>query len=862
MLRVRDLSNNENCGFRGFMATQNFSSQKNKHYHMAVILKKLFKQLTLSEMSDSIKVKATLKDLFNPSFFVSQKEYEVDLALFTAQIVRYAKWEQALNRKVLDSTIAEYIEVENETIKVDADLIIEGHKGGIEIIKVKRKSPEMTYRGRKKDTNPKQSLELYFMQKLGEKLYPGKEIIPTIVYLQAKKDKGLALEDFETKKGINIISQSFEQFEAHTIEMELRVKRILNEKVDKNSDKCGEKCDLCEYRNLCHYTHIDNSGLNVIPKVKKAGRVSFTPQQKDFIRAEYGYYRTNAVAGSGKTTVIANRIIEMLKNGYSPKEFLLITFTEKGVQELKEKMIFWLEAEGMDVDIVNDIAISTFNGFGNNLAKSEYQMLGFTAEPDLIDKVDKVDIVKKVLDSVPQIEGLNYRFPILDMWKAKGAIIETINMIDKIKTDGYTFPEELVEVLGVKEEYANAMMSVYLKYTEELKMRNLLEYQDQINFALDILSNEEMIEKYGFKNIVIDEFQDTDQAQLYIIKQLTRYSDFQSLIVCGDDSQSIYSFRGTSQENILNFHTIFHGVKDITLKHNFRSTKQISKLANRINDLNTKRINKNIVSNRSGVEPVLYKMGTEEIVSLIKDKIVDGTPLYEIGVIARTKAELLEIEKALKIEGIPCLLAVSELLRNNDKVKNIIGYSKFLADTSLDLHFAEYLQVAKNKEFERAKDIKSFVLSEKESLLAYYEGLEEPERVSLFYKSLEEVENQDRVVKRLLDVCRFKGFITIRELSEFLTKVENYKSEIAVEKDDNVYDAVVLTTAHASKGREFEVVIGLMDKFDYNEKVIGRLEEERRLLFVVVTRAKEELYLIHNETSGGFVEEVRDCLTA
>jgi Superfamily I DNA and RNA helicases len=868
MLKVRDLVKKESCPYRGFLDGQNLGGSKGKEYYTAIALKKLLEQLTIQDMTDEKAVRGIFYKYLAREIFISKSEMKKDINLFVDQIVRYANWELAKCRKVLRKLASHTLQIEGEFLKVDADLIVENQDGSIELIKFRRKKPEMTMKGRKRDTDPKQSMELYLMQVAGEALYPDKVIIPTIIYLANTSDKD-GLSEFEeekgkVKKGKNVISYHFGGNDIHSTEVNVRVENVIREKSENSSKKCtGTDCDRCQYSNLCLYTHVDNSKLEVVPQIEKAKKVQWTYPQRQFIRFTEGYCRLNAVAGAGKTSVNAKRVIELIKNHfYSPKDFLLITFTEKGVRELKEKMAYWIKVEKLDIDI-NDITIMTFNGFGYELIKKEYSVLGFTEEPQILDKLDKYDIIANILDEEEEIEGLNYRYPLLDFFSAKGAIVETAEVVQIIKDGGYTYPDEMIEALGMKEEYAYRMFGVYLKFQKQLKEQNFVEYQDQIDMCIELLSNPDMVEKYGYKHIVIDEFQDTNMSQMYIIQQLVQYSKFVSLIVCGDDTQAIFSWRGGNQDNILNFHLIFPETKDYFLKNNFRSTKQISRLANQLNDINTKKIKKEIISDRDGEAPVMRNVNTLGIVQFIKDKIEAGIPMYEIGVIARTKAELLEVEKALKTEGVPCLLAVTELLKDNNKVKNIIGFSNFLVDNTLDLHFAEWLQVSNYEEFSNVDDLRIFIATEKNKFLEAYEALDGPGRVNMFYTLLEPIAQQDRAVERLLNICKRKGFITPKEVSEFLVKIKKYDSELAIEKDDSVYNSVVLSTAHASKGREFEVVIGLMDEYRHTTKddiaSIAKTEEERRLLIVTITRAKEHLLLTY-EKRNGFVDEVDNIL--
>lgn len=865
MLKIRDLVKKESCSYRGFLDSQELSSSKGKEYYISIALKKLLEKLTLKEMTNKDLVRDILKEYLARDIFISRGEMKTDISLFIDQIVRYANWEvSSVCRKVLRKLVSHNMQIEGAFLKVDADFIMENQDGSINVVKLKRKYPEMTMRGRKTNTDPKQSIELYLLQKVGEALYPNKVVVASVIYLANVDDKKefseFEAEKGKVKKGKNVITYSFNGSDVYSSNVKTRIENIFKEESNYQSKKCdGTECDKCQFSNICMYGHIDNSKLKIVPQIKKAKEVKWTYHQRQVIRFAHGFARCNSVAGSGKTSVQARRVIELIEEHfYKPEDFLLITFTEKGVRELKEKMAYWVKIQGLDINI-NDITIMTFNGFGYELIKKEYKVLGFTEEPQILDKLDKYDILLNILDEEDEIEGLNYRYPLMDFFKAKGAIVEIAEVIQAIKENGFTYPEEMMEILGFDEEYSYKMFGIYIKFQKQLREKNFVEYQDQIDLSVNLLSNADMVEKYGYKHIVVDEYQDTNSSQDFLIYQLTNYSKFVSLMVCGDDTQAIFSWRGGNQDNILNFHKRYPGTQDFFLKNNFRSTRQISGLANQLNDLNAKKIDKEIISEKDGEVPTLRNINNDCIVDYVKENINVGIPKYEIGIIARTKDELLEVEKALKEQGIPCLIAVTELLKDSNKVKNIIGFSNFLIDNDLDLHFAEWLQVSKYEEFSNANNLKTFVATEKNKFLEVYETLDELGKVNMIYTLLEEIAKQDRAVERLLEVCKRKEFTTSKELAEFLIKIEKYNSELAIERDDNVYDAVVLTTAHSSKGREFEVVIGLMDKYDYNNSNKPKKEEERRLLMVAITRAKEKLLLTY-QSRNGFVEEVSKIL--
>ena len=856
MLKVKELLAKEGCPQKAFFMNQNLNSYKNKNYNISILLKNLWSQDFLNIDTDNF-IDTNLKE----DIFFNKKEYEVELDLLKAQVKRFVDYLKTNNYSYLPSQSV-YLDLNNgEKVKVSIDLTFEVDNGNtekdIEVTFVKRRVPNLKYAGQKNDTKASFSIELYLLEEAGKVLYPGRNIIASIYYLKNSDDKKGVLTEFEFKKGKNKISTEHAVMSVNNIQ-----DRINNLLEDGNKGKCESgDCDICEYNKLCTYKHIDYSTLKLIPPSNKASGVLFTPEQMRVINHEKGNVRVNAVAGSGKTTVLVNRVINLIRNGYRPQDFLLITFTEKGCIEIKEKLDYWLYNGNIQGVSSEEFNITTFNGYGYELIKKEYLNLGFSKEPKMIDKIEKLEIIDNIISSMPMIKGMNYTNPLMDFYNAKGVLIELSELIDFIKANAIVYPDDLAVAKNYDDmDKAEAIMTVYIKYRDELVKNGYIDYQDMINYTIKIFQDDNNIAKYGVRHIMVDEYQDSDDMQLYIIKKLSTFKHTTSLLICGDSSQAIYGFRGTSPKNILNFHLDFDYVKDIPLNENFRSTKEICSVADYIKDLNKNKINSRMISKKRGKTPSL---GVYNPVEIIKDKIKNGIALNDICVIARTKAELLALNEGLNLEGIPSIVAVSESYIDNYNIKNIIGYAKFLLDNSLDLHFAEYLQIVKYDEYEaNINNLKAFVEKEKEDFLNNFMNLpNEIEKIEFFFKSLESVSKRDRMVSKFLDLIKSKSFFMLNDLLNYLIKVEKYKSDGGT-KDSNNYEAVILTTAHASKGREFDNVILLLSGFKKKNRNSEEIEEERRLLYVAISRAKEELIMTYepNTYRYSFIDEVVEAL--
>lgn len=841
MFKSTDLIAKEMCEVKYLL--KGLDSVKGKNYFNGIALKELFATKGFNFTKEDIEEVVDLK--IPQSVFLTSKECNLNKELLVNKLMRFKDYEndRTVKRSELRKANNTIVDIGGINVRVDYHLILDNNTTGdvVEVLKFKNKKCDLKKRGKSIHTKISENMELFLLQKAGEKLFPTKKVYGTIVFLTNPKDSADELsEDFNVKENENIVSYHFEGSEADVL-----TNRVLDTATITKTT-CSDDCSNCDLNNICNYVHSDYTKLKVIPLSAKAGKVKFTPSQSEFIEVEEGNYRVLAGAGSGKTTVIANRIVNLVKNGTLPSEILLITYTTKGVEELKEKIDYWLSVHKLEFT-ANDFDIFTFNGYGYELIKKEYKALGFTEEPKVLDKITKMELIKDLLDKNPKILGLNYVYPFMNLFNAKGAVVKMAEYFEIIKANGLTQPEEVMEDCLIKEEeVAENVLRMFLEYSKTVKENNLVDFSDQLQLAYTILSNPANVKKYGYEHIMVDEFQDSDTLQINTLQLLRKYPYCKSLVVVGDDSQSIFGWRGANQFNIINFHKFFNKVEDIAMEENFRSTNEICELANYLNDINKHRVPKRLLSTNTGAYPVLMDNKYDTISTITKsisEKVSKGANPNDICIIARNKKELIDAQKRLTTLGIPSVIAVSEVLIDNDKVKNIIGYSNFLVDTSLDLHFAEYLQITQNEEFTKAKDtnnLTTFINDEKFKFLAKYDTCaDDKEKVAFFFNSLIDVTKIDKAVAKLLEVCKEKEFSSVENLNIFLSNLNPYQSDLYVEKSTDNYEAVTLTTAHSSKGREFDDVYVSLDKFKYPRSMkeetrnTQEVEEERRLLFGV-----------------------------
>lgn len=855
-VKVNDVLSIEKCEKRGYFESLGFGYSKGKSYQIAIALKEFLGEL-LFDKFDEVEALKFFKEKVDLSLFPSQDSKNDELSILVKQLKRYIAFESLKNRKVLLKNYSTELKIGEVNITVSADFIFDNGEN-IEVVKFKRSEPSLSYRGQKFETKPQYSMELYLLSELGKSIYPDREILASLYHLKSKDDTSKEMITyFEVKKGKNIISHNFNEEDSKF--MEERLATLVNTKLSINGkETCNESlCESCSFKNVCKYERPQNK-LEVVEKVKKAGELKLTMPQHDAIMFEEGIARINAGAGSGKTTVVALRVVELIKNGCKPSDILLVTFTNKGAQEMRDKISYWLSKFKVKNVEVSKMHIMTFNSWGEMVIKRKYQLLGFTNEPQLADKVQRYDIIFKLLNEFDRLEGSDYKNPLIDFPNAKGVVVEVDEYFDCIKANYISTAQGVCDKLKLTPSKAEAVFKMYNRFNELLLENNLLQYQDQINYLIQLMDEyPEELEEFAYKHIIIDEYQDTDKIQFDIIAFLTGLSKFKSLMVVGDDSQSIFSFRNTSAENILKFHEYFEDVKDVFLVDNFRSTPEIIATANALNDLNINKIDKKLISRQAsnGIRPKLWKHSTPDeeylnIAKIAKSCIEDGVNPENIAVIARTKSELYKIESYLKNEGIPYIMDIAEPLLNNSNLHILVSFADFFENEYLDYGLFEYLYVFKEEEIKNMsnEEIIALVNKYKGSFLSKLQALEtEEEKLNFFFDIVKSIAKNDITMEAFLTELKEKNFPSLNDLLDYLRKIVAYKDEKSVNRDDLTYRAVVLTTAHTSKGKEFDVVINTIDRYKYERGMsLEEIEEERRLLFVSITRAKKELYITYH----------------
>ena len=626
-------------------------------------------------------------------------------------------------------------------------------------------------------------------------------------------------------------------------------------------------------------------------------------KQKEAVLATEGPCLVIAGAGSGKTKVLTHKIAYLMtEKNIKPWNILAITFTNKAANEMKERV------EKLVGEAAKDMWIGTFHSICVRILRKYIDRLGFDHSFLIFDTSDQRTLIKECM--------------------------KTLKIDDKMFTDRSIASEisngknEMLEPKAYQTKYAGdyrreIIGRIYELYQQRLKENNAIDFDDIINFAIKILENNmDVLDYYSdkFKYVLVDEYQDTNKAQFMLITLLA--SKHGNITVVGDNDQGIYSFRGADITNILNFEKDFPGTKIVKLEQNYRCTGNILKAANAVIKHNENKYEKKLwTENEEGHLPVIHKADdeydegrfiVEEINHLKREeyfKYSDFTVLYRMNSQSRV------IEEILRREGIPYKIIGGVKFYERKEIKDIISYLRLIYNlsdnislkriinepkrgigkTSIDniqeiseqtgLSMFDIIKHANEYGLNRVQaNAQEFVnvieeLKSKLGELKISELIKETLNKTGYMKSLE-LENTTEAESRIENLEEFLTVAIEFEEEEVDNSLGDFLEGITLSSDidgmEETEDSVTLMTLHSAKGLEFPVVflVGLEEGIFPGNKSIGEpkeLEEERRLFYVGITRAKQYLYLtcskkrtIFGSTSynavSRFVNEIPDDL--
>ena len=597
-------------------------------------------------------------------------------------------------------------------------------------------------------------------------------------------------------------------------------------------------------------------------------------KQKEAVLATDGPCLVIAGAGSGKTKVLTHKIAYDIESGIKPWNILAITFTNKAANEMKERI------EKLIGDAAKDLWMGTFHSICVRILRRYIDRIGYKTDFVIFDTSDQKTLIKECL--------------------------KTLKVDDKIFTDRGVLSEisngknEMLEPLAYGVKYAGdfrkkTIAEIYELYQRRLRENNAIDFDDIINFTIKILSeNPDVLDYYTekFKYILVDEYQDTNKAQFTLVSLLA--SKYGNVTAVGDNDQGIYSFRGADISNILNFERDFPGTKIIKLEQNYRCTGNILKAANAVIKHNENKYDKKLwTENEEGHLPCIY-CGEDEydegryIVEQINHlKTEEYYKNSDFTILYRMNAQSRAIEDILMREGIPYKVIGGLKFYERKEIKDIIAYLRLIHNSADNLSLKRIINEPKrgigktsieqiqeisdktgNSMYEIIRNAQEYgltrVFSNSRDFIEQIEYLKSKKDELKISDLIKETLNKTGYTKALENENSVEAETRIENLEEFLTVAIEFEEESAdntlaeflenitlssdidgMEDQDN---SITLMTLHSAKGLEFPVVflVGMEEGIFPGYKSIGEpqaLEEERRLFYVGITRAKQYLYL-------------------
>ena len=597
--------------------------------------------------------------------------------------------------------------------------------------------------------------------------------------------------------------------------------------------------------------------------------------QKEAVLTTEGPCLVIAGAGSGKTKVLTHKIAYLMAEKYiKPWNILAITFTNKAANEMKERV------QNLVGEAANDMWIGTFHSICVRILRKFIDRIGFDNSFIIFDTSDQKTVVKECLKELKIDDKL---------FTDKSVLFEISNA-----------KNEMLEPKAYSVKYAGefrkeTIAKIYDLYQRKLKENNAIDFDDIINFTIKILmENEDILEMYTekFKYVLVDEYQDTNKAQFTLVSLLA--SKYGNITVVGDNDQGIYSFRGADITNILNFEKDFPGTKIIKLEQNYRCTGNILKAANAVIKHNAVKYDKKLwTENDEGNIPTIYS-GEDEydeasyIVSQINHLKTEEYYKYsDFAVLYRMNSQSRAIEDILRRENIPYKIIGGLKFYERKEIKDIIAYLRLIFNSADNLSLKRIINEPKRGIGKTS--LEAVQETADNNGISMYEVIKNAEQYGLnrVYVNTREFVEQIESLKAKKDEVKISDLIKetlnktgytkalelentieaesrIQNLNEFLTVAIEFEEEFAenglaeflegitlttdLDNSDTSEDSVTLMTLHSAKGLEFPAVflVGMEEGIFPGYKSIGEekeLEEERRLFYVGITRAKEYLHL-------------------
>lgn len=586
-------------------------------------------------------------------------------------------------------------------------------------------------------------------------------------------------------------------------------------------------------------------------------------EQLEAVKHKDGPMLVLAGAGSGKTKVLTSRIAYLIQNGVNSRNILAITFTNKAAKEMKERVFKLIGDES------RNIQISTFHSLGLRLIKENYVALGYKSNFVILDSDDTLTVVKKIMKEL----NLNPKY-----YNPR----DVRNKISSAKNELLS-PKEYSKL-----EFDQNIITVYERYNSKLKINNSVDFDDLLILPIKLFKDNPEVLKYyqeKYKYILIDEYQDTNEAQYIFSKMLC--NNHKNIFAVGDNDQAIYAFRGANYKNILNFEKDYTNCKVILLEENYRSTQNILDAANSVIKHNKMRKDKNLWSNNDVGSKVKYvKVDSDKdecayVSSKIKELYNNNTNYEDIAVLYRTNAQSRLIEEEMLKNGIPYRIVGSFYFYNRKEIKDLLCYLRLINNPDDDVSLLRVINTPKRGIGEKTISNISEIANEKR--ISLFEAIDSGKELvfkDLILRMQKECENLTLtdMVELILKESGIRGElendksleseIRLENLEEFKSITKGYEEEYGVisltdflneislvsdiSEHQDSSNKVNLMTIHAVKGLEFDDVFivgmeeGIFPHYNsINEGTAAAIEEERRLCYVAITRAKKNLWMLN-----------------
>ncbi len=602
-------------------------------------------------------------------------------------------------------------------------------------------------------------------------------------------------------------------------------------------------------------------------------------KQREAVLKTEGPVLVLAGAGSGKTTVLVNRLAYILdEKKVSPFSVLAITFTNKAANEMKQRI------KNIVGDIADNMWVSTFHSMCVRILRSCIDRIGFGSSFVIYDTADQKALLKECMRELEIDEkSLDIKSVMAEISNAKDDLI-TPYMYENLNSGDYRL---------------RRVAKIYKLYQERLKKNNALDFDDLIIKTIEVFTeNPDVLEKYQqkFRYIMVDEYQDTNNAQFMLVSLLSK--GYRNLCVVGDDDQSIYKFRGANIQNILGFETVFPDAVTIKLEQNYRSTQTILDAANAVISHNKGRKGKTLwTKNPEGSVIDYFVADTEHaeadyIINKISESVKNGSKYSDNAILYRMNAQSRVLEEKLMRDGIPYRVLAGLRFYDRKEIKDMIAYLRVIHNPADDVSLSRIINEPKrgigttslNKALKLAVD-NNTSLFDIISNADKYKDLQRAEKKFSDFARLMQTLIDDapdlkvsELLERIMTDTEYFAILSAMTDVEGPSRVENLKElkSVVVEfeedetndaslsgflervslvsdidKYDPDEDAVVLMTIHSAKGLEFPIVYlpGLENGIFPGQLILDEadLEEERRLCYVAITRAKKELTITRAE---------------